>query len=111
MITSKPASPSREQGAVTVLVGLSVVIAALLTLAVINLGVAATDRARAQTAADAAALAGVLEGRDGADQLATANDGRVIDYQDAGDEVQVRVEVGDAVATARAQRRETPPFS
>jgi Flp pilus assembly protein TadG len=100
-----------EQGAVTVLVGVAMVLVAWFTLFVIDLGAAATDRARAQTAADAAALAGVLEGREGADELAQANDGRLVNFVDADDEVEVRVEVGQATATARAARTETPPFS
>jgi Flp pilus assembly protein TadG len=105
------AAKRSDDGAVTILVGIAVVLAALLTLYVIDLGAAATDRARAQTAADAAALAGVLEGRTGAEELAAANDGRLVGFVEEETEVEVRVEVGDAVAVARASRTETAPFS
>ncbi len=105
------ATERSERGAVTILVGATVVLVAWLTLFVIDLGAAATDRARAQTAADAAALAGVLEGRGGADELAQANDGRLVAFVETENEVEVRVEVGDAVATARAAKTETLPFS
>ncbi|MCD9624440.1 pilus assembly protein TadG-related protein [Rhabdothermincola salaria] len=62
-----------------------------------------TDRARAHSAADAAALAGAVEGRAAADRLAAANGGRVMAFESYGDEVEVTVRVGDAEAVARAR--------
>ncbi|MDQ1374509.1 MAG: hypothetical protein QOJ09_1847 [Actinomycetota bacterium] len=69
-----------------------------------RLGGAAVDRARASTAADAAALAGAAEGRQAAGDLARANGGRVLHYDQFGDDDRVRVAVGAAEATARARR-------
>ncbi len=101
---------SHEHGAVTVLLAACMVVTALLVLRVVRLGTAAGSRARAQTAADAAALAGVVEGRDGAAELAGLNGGVLTGWVDNDDEVQVIVTVDDAQATARARREETPPF-
>lgn len=60
------------------------------------------DRQRARAAADAAALAGVTDGRDRAAVLATANGGVLVAWSESGDEVTVVVEVGGQRATARA---------
>ena len=100
-----------ERGAVTVLVAAAVVIVALLVLHVTQLSVAAADRARAQTAADAAALGGVVDGEGAAADLAIANGAALVGFLDDGDQVEVRVTYNDAVATARAERTETSPFS
>ena len=99
-----------EGGAVAVLMAAAILVAALLVLRVATLGSAAAGRARAQTAADAAALAGVVGGRDDAETLANENGGVLISWSDDGDEVQVSVGVDDAVAVARAERVNTPPF-
>lgn len=83
--------------------GLALVAGAIILLAL--LGNLATDRARARTAADAAALAGAAEGPDVARRVAAANGSSIEAYHRAGDEVEVTVKVGDARATARAQLR------
>ncbi len=71
-----------------------------------HLGQLAHRRARARTAADAAALAGAVEGRAAAETVAAAN-GAVIDaFVTDGVAVDVTVHVGDTHATARAQRGE-----
>lgn len=75
----------------------------VLLLGLVALGNLADDRARAQTAADAAALAGAAEGRAAAAEVAGANDGRLESYATSGAEVEVVVRVGDATATARAR--------
>jgi hypothetical protein len=80
------------------LVGLAVV----LTMAVGELAGDVIDAARARTAADAAALAGVTGGRTAAVRLAASNGGAVIAWARAGQTVTLTVRVGDAVATARA---------
>ena len=68
------------------------------------------QRARARTAADAAALAGAAEGEDAARRLAAANGGEVVLRSPVrGDEVVVRVRVGDVEAEARA-RGGAPPL-
>ncbi len=103
--------PASERGAVTILVGVAVVIVAYLVLQVTRLSVVAADRARAQTAADAAALAGVVDGAGAAASLATENGATLLSFTEEGDRVQVRVAYNDAQATARAERVETSPFS
>jgi hypothetical protein len=83
--------------------GLALVgLGAVLTMAVGELAGDVIDAARARTAADAAALAGVTGGRSAADRLAARNGGAVIAWGRAGRSVTLTVRVGDAVATARA---------
>ena len=95
----------RESGQVLPLVAAAIALAGLLALGVAHVGVRAIGRARAQAAADAAALAGVTGGRVSAETLAAANGSAVVAF----DEVTggVRVEVVDkggehAVAQAEA---------
>jgi len=69
-----------------------------------QLGHLANRRARARTAADAAALAGAAEGRAAAEAIATAN-GAVLDgFSSDGAEVNVVVHIGTTHASARAER-------
>lgn len=68
------------------------------------IGRATLDRAEARTAADAAALAGAAQGPRGARDLAAANGGKVLELVEDGAGMTVTVQVGDAVATARAER-------
>ncbi|MEM7338121.1 MAG: pilus assembly protein TadG-related protein [Actinomycetota bacterium] len=91
-----------ERGSVMPLVGAVFAVSVLLTLAVADLGRAAVDKARAQAAADAAALAGVVEGQEGAEALAAANGGVVVSFHRDGSTVIVVVEVGAARARAAA---------
>ena len=93
-----------EGGQVLPLVALVMVVAGLAVVAVGRLGGAAVDRARAVTAADAAALAGAAEGKDAARALARANGGRLAGYEELGTDARVRVAVGEAEAPARARR-------
>ncbi len=60
------------------------------------------ERQHAQSAADAAALAGVTGGRATAGELAAANGGVLVGWSVSGRQVTVRVQVGDRVAVARA---------
>jgi hypothetical protein len=88
--------------ALPLVVGVLAVVAVL----VAALGVVAghsIDAARARTAADAAALAGVEAGQSAAGELAQANGGVLLEFDtlDNGD-VLVRVRVGRASASARA---------
>ena len=64
----------------------------------------AGDRARAVTAADAAALAGAAEGEDAARQVAADNGGRIVAWHAEGPDVWVTVVVGEARAQAKARR-------
>jgi len=82
----------------------AVVLAAAASLGIARLGVAARDRARAQTAADASALAGAAEGPAAARELAAANGARLVTYRQVGLDTRVEVEVGSARAHGRAHR-------
>jgi Flp pilus assembly protein TadG len=79
-----------------------VVVLVLGMLVVGRVGRAVVERARARTAADAAALAGVRDGREAAGDLAARNGGRLATYVESGTEVEVTVRVGDEQASARA---------
>ncbi len=81
------------------------VAAAVMGAIVVGVGDRLVDRAKAQTAADAAALAGVSGGRSAAQRFALSNGGILRSFEAAGALVQVRVAVGRAEATARAERR------
>jgi hypothetical protein len=94
----------RDRGQAVPLVALVMVVMVAGTLLVGGVGARSADRARARTAADAAALAGAVTGRADAERLAEANGGAVIGYRHHGAEVEVDVTVGQATATARARR-------
>ena len=110
--------PGSDQGQTTVLVALVLGLAVLLVVGVAQLGAAAVDRAQARTAADAAALAGVVEegegapgteaGRRSATEVAARNGAELTGYRVDGMEVEVRVRVDDAHATARAELADPP---
>jgi hypothetical protein len=93
----------RDAGAVVVLV-VCVVLALAVAIGAALVGVAGTlrDAARARSAADAAALASVHEGRSAAERLAAANGAELVGWMRVDGDVVVDVRVGDAVATARA---------
>ncbi len=78
-------------------------VVAVALVALVPFGVAIADRARARTAADAAALAGAAEGEDAARDVAEANGGELLHIETNGDEVRVRVRFGDVDAYARAR--------
>mgnify|MGYP006312788117 CR=1 FL=1 len=91
----------RGQAAITAVL----LTAALLTGAVaasLELGDRVVDRRRAQSAADAAALAGAADGPSAARHLAAANGAQLRAFRIVGDAVVVTVSVDAAVATARA---------
>lgn len=103
-----------ERGSMAPLVALVVVLAGVACLVLGRLGGVATATARAQTAADAAALAGAADGPDAARSLARANGARVARLDVDGDDVEVAVVVGDdgvaAVARARSGEGASPQF-
>ena len=85
------------------------VIAVLALIAVCGAALAQFDNRllineQAQIAADAAALAGAVGGREAAERLAVANQGVLIEFAEEGEDVRVVVRVGAAHATARATR-------
>jgi hypothetical protein len=92
--------PDRGQAAMLLLACVALI--AAVAVAAGALGVRIAARERAQTAADAAALAGVTDGRAGAARLAAANGGRLVSYSEAGDDVTVVVEVDGERSRARA---------
>jgi hypothetical protein len=92
---------------------LPLVIGSIAVLAVLVFGVAwfarsLTDAATARTAADAAALAGAVEGRTAAARFAAANGGVLLAFTQIGDDVIVTVRVGRATARARATASRSP---
>src|SRR4051812_14477124 len=91
-----------DRGQATMLLLACVVLIAVVAVAAGSLGVRIVARQRAQTAADAAALAGTVDGRAAAARLAASNGGVLVGYAELGDDVVATVEVGGERATARA---------
>ncbi|MEO6654294.1 MAG: hypothetical protein ABIP17_16750 [Ilumatobacteraceae bacterium] len=83
-----------------VFVGLAVSTAVLFAL--MPMLVDLMHREQAQSAADAAALAGVTGGRPAAAAIASANDAELVEWSSVGRDVTVRVSVGGQVVVARA---------
>jgi secretion/DNA translocation related TadE-like protein len=105
---------SRQRGGVSILALVALMFAGVLMLGVARLGHAASDKARAETAADAAALAaaGVLaRGGSGSDaftaaaETAVSNGGDLERCSCTGRTSTVEVTVGDATGRARAEVR------
>jgi hypothetical protein len=80
-----------------------VCLAAVCALALGRLGIREVARARAQTSADAAALAGVRGGYDAAERLTTVNCGELLAFVATPTEVSVRVSCDGVTATAHAE--------
>ena len=93
----------RERGQAVPLIVMVLAAIAVAVVGTAQVGGRVVDRARAQTAADAAALAGVTGGRIAADELARRNGGSVVDFHSSGQRVQVRVRVGAVLASASAE--------
>lgn len=92
-----------DRGQAAVLV--SVVVAVLLVVivsAMATMGGTAVDRTRAQTAADAAALASLDGGSTAAVDLADRHGAEVVSWSRSGSEVTVVVQIGVIRAIARA---------
>ena len=94
----------RQRGQVLPLMAVVVALAALIVVGLGRVGAVVVARAEAQTAADAAALAGALHGRPAAEGLARANGGRLVSWAAAGREVEVVADVRGERARARARR-------
>lgn len=97
----------RDRGSMLVLTMLvTTAITAAVLIAMVSAIGGLADRQRAQAAADAAALAGVVDGRSAAVELAHANGGVLVSWSEwgGGDSVvvEVVVEVGRQQARARA---------
>jgi Flp pilus assembly protein TadG len=93
----------RGQSAVLVLV-VALALGIALLAALVDFGGVTQDRARAQTAADAAALASLDGGAVAAHDFAARHGATVVSWSrgPGDDEVTVRVRLGDSTATARA---------
>ncbi len=91
-----------EQGQATPMMIGVVAVIVVLVVGVGWFGRSLADAARARTAADAAALAGVVDGRRAAERLAALNGGELTSFRQIGSDVVVTVRVGRASATARA---------
>ena len=92
-----------DRGQALPLAAAMLAVVAVALVALVPVGRALGDRARARTAADAAALAGAVEGEQAASDLAADNGGELLEFERSGDEVVVRVQVGGADAFARAR--------
>lgn len=93
----------RDRGSMfvlTIMVSVAVVVA--VGSAIVPFAVELTHRQRAQTAADAAALAGVHGGQPASVQLAAVNGATLVAWSRTGRSVTVTVVTGDVAATARA---------
>lgn len=94
-----------EQGSALISVGL---VLALVMVGVLVLGGVAQRtvwRARAQSAADAAALAGVAGTRSDAEQLAARNGAVLVRFENDGNVVEVEIDYRGTAAIARAERK------
>jgi hypothetical protein len=99
---------SADGGQVVPLAAAMVALCCMALLALVPVAGALDDRARARTAADAAALAGAADGEPAARQVAKANGADLLAIEGAGDEVVVHVRVGDVEAYARARATRRP---
>ncbi len=93
----------RDRGStmLTTLLVSSALLAAIVSAMVPVLG-DLTDRQRARSAADAAALAGVHGGRTASAEMAAANGAALVSWRRVGRDVIVEVGVGEQVVGARA---------
>lgn len=93
-----------QQGSTLPFFALTIVLVGVIVILLGRMGGAATSRAGARNAADAAALAGAAAGRTAADELARANGAELISFSEVGLDTEVRVRLGPAEAVARARR-------
>lgn len=98
-------SVREDSGQIVPLVAFVLLVVMVVGLLVVRLGLQVDRRARAQSAADAAAIAGATEGEDVAGSITEANGATLESFVVRGSEVEVVVRLGDERATARARRR------
>ncbi len=103
-----------ESGSVTMLMAGLILIAGLVVVGLARLGGAAVDRASAQAAADASALAGARHGEGEAVRVAERNAATLVSFTsetqtDGSTEVQVVVTLGEVRVSARARYVPPPP--
>ncbi len=93
----------RDRGSMLVfMVFVGLAITSATTVALVPLLADLIDHQRAQSAADAVALAGVNGGRSSSNAFAVANHAELLGWTRVGRTVTVEVVVGDQTATARA---------
>lgn len=95
----------RDAGQIVPMMALVLFVVVVVAMVVIRLGLQVDRRARAQSAADAAAIAGATEGEDVAGSVTEANGATLESFVVRGSEVEVVVRLGDERATARARRQ------
>jgi hypothetical protein len=93
-----------QRGSTLPFIALTIVLVGVIVILLGRMGGAATSRAGARNAADAAALAGAAAGRTAADELARANGAELVSYAEIGLDTEVRVRLGPAEAVGRARR-------
>lgn len=91
-----------EVGSALPLLGLAFAFVLVCTALLAGISDRVVSRARAQSAADAAALAGVVEGRSGAEELARENRATLVSFDQSGSGVHVVVERDGVRAAAAA---------
>ena len=94
---------SEERGSGLAMVAMALAGLLVATMLLGAVGDRVIARAQAQSAADAAALAGAAEGRSGAMELARSNGAELIEFDQRGSVVRVVVEVRGAQAEAHAE--------
>ena len=94
----------KDRGQAVMLVVAVVALLAVLLMGLARFGARVVQIEQAQVAADAAALAGVVQGRSAAAALAARNGARLVEFRQVGDDVIVVVECHGARATSRATR-------
>ncbi len=109
MVHSERRLAAADDGQVVPLAAALMVLVVAALVALVPAVEALSARARASSAADAAALAGAAEGEDAARRLAAANGAELVDFRREGEEVVVRVRVGAVEAEARARGHRVPP--
>jgi hypothetical protein len=92
----------RDRGSVLVWTAFVVGLCALMIIWLGRIGAAGTIAARAQSVADAAALAGVDGGRASSNSVARRNGATLTSYEDEEGRITVEVRVGAASAEATA---------
>ncbi|CAN5475061.1 hypothetical protein BH10ACT1_BH10ACT1_40910 [soil metagenome] len=90
-------------GQVVPILALLLLFAGVVGVGLVHVAAAASQRAAAEAAADATALAGAADGREAAEEVAGANDARLVSYRTVGDDVLVTVERHGATGRARAR--------
>jgi Flp pilus assembly protein TadG len=100
-----------DRGQAVLLMTVVVVFAALVAIGVAQVGAVVLQRQRVQTAADAAALAGLQGGQPAAARLAATNGALLVSFQREGFTVTVVVADGRVRARARASDGPSPRCS